>query len=160
MPAHKVVDESGTPQQHTLYAVFDDEEHAQQAERALQELGARPHTLGGADAQALREPPDSSGILGTVRRLVKGFGGESAEAKRYATHLDHGRIVLAVPVADRSAADRLTKLLVQQGGYDITYFSGTTVEEMSPAENARHGVPDHIGDPADERATGDRPVRP
>lgn len=132
--------------------MFESDHEARQAEAAL---SAPARAI--ADPRALRE---GSGVLGTITRLVKGaFGGERQEAERYAIHLEHGRVVLAVPSHRREDAERLTRVLVQHGGFDITYFGGVTIEEMSPIADARHGVPAHdAGTAADARSTGHTPV--
>lgn len=152
MAEHEAVDNAGTPRANRLYAVFESERDAQRAEIAMRALGAPASKL--TDPEPLQ---GGSGIIGTIARLVKGAGVEQQEADRYATHLQHGQTVLTVPVQQRDHADRLAQVLAQQGGFDITFYSDMTIEEMSPRASARHGVPAHdAGAEVDTSSAGRR----
>jgi hypothetical protein len=74
---------------------------------------------------------------------LKTIGGEKHEAERYARHIEEGRTVVALAVPSRDEAWSVTRTLVERGGYDVTYFSGWTIEHLSPQENIDHGLPTH-----------------
>lgn len=155
-------DAAGTPQEQYLYAVFNTTREAQQAEQSLAALHVPAQRLQGAAASRdRRNEADESGVLPKFERFIKGIGGEDLEAQRYAIHLEHGRVVLAMPCPDQSMADTLTRSLVQHGAYDVTYFSHWTIQHMSPTENAERGMPTYEASTgADELITGDLLHRP
>jgi hypothetical protein len=150
------IDQAGTPRTQTLYAVFDSEREAAQAEQALAGIGVAAQRLQGS-AEALKQPEaEAHGLTGVVTRMFKSVGGESLEGERYAMHVDQGRVVLTMPCLDQATADQLTKVLVPHGAWDVTYFGGWTIQHMSPGENAAHGMPTYEASttPEDYR-TGD-----
>jgi hypothetical protein len=141
MEKEPAINKAGTPQHDHVYAVFDHMEQAHHAIQALSTQGIQAHHLNGGDAaHLLREAVDP---LGKAERLVKRIGGETHEAERYAWHLEQGRIVLAVRVEHKEAADAATQTLKQHGAYDVTYFRGWAIQYMSPLENTQHGLPTH-----------------
>lgn len=145
MAERDVIDQAGTPKGDSLFAVFDGEQQAQQAERALTEAGFHPQRLRPqASAAALQGAPAQDSLWNRLSRLMKTFGGgENHEAERYADHLQHQRIVLAMPVADREAALRACRQITDNDGYDVTYYRALAIEYMSPEANERHGVATH-----------------
>jgi hypothetical protein len=151
MAKQDITDAAGTPKTGHVYAVFDGQREAQQAEQALAQRGMQPKTLERQDAaHTLQAPREEAGIVGKLERLVKGIGGESNEAKRYATYLEQGRVVVAVPVADRDTALRIARTLTEHGAYDVTYFSGWSIEYMSTESDAKRGLPTHATTNVDE----------
>ena len=144
MAGHDVVNEAGTPRRNHVFAVFDHASMALQAEKALEEKGIRSQRLQGTeDADALQSPDQSAGIVRKLERIVKFVGGESNEAKRYASHLEQGRIVLAIPAPDRDAALQARDVLIRYDAYDLTYFRDWAIEYLAPEANTRRGLPDH-----------------
>ena len=142
MAEQESVDRAGTPQIDHLYAVFDREDQANEAEKALSSQGVtteRLHTQ--QHARALQEPESKIGKV--MRAVTKGFGGEGNEAERYARHVQEGRIVLTVAAPNKDAADAVTQTLTQHGAYDVTYFRPLGIEYMSASENQEHGLPTH-----------------
>lgn len=143
MAEQDAVDRAGTPAEKHLYVVLDGEQRAAEAEGAMASEGvAAVRMADERHRQALSEPVEG-GVLGTVGRLLKRIGGESNEAERYAGYLDQGKIVLAVPAADRETAVRLSDLLAGHDAYDMTYFSGWSIEYFHPEANERRGIPTH-----------------
>ena len=140
MEKEPAIDIAGTPQHDHVYAVCDHEGQARQAMQALTTQGIQVHHLSADAAHLLLEPTHP---LGKAERLVKKIGGETHEAERYARHLEEGRIVLAVRVEHKEAADAATQTLKQHGAYDVTYFRGWAIQYMSPLENTQHGIPTH-----------------
>lgn len=141
MKEETAINQSGTPKEETVYAVFGDERAARGAEEALRAFGVEPAYLRGPDqAQMLKEPADE-GVGSHIERWLKTLGGESHEAQRYGEHLDHGRVVLVVPAPDRDTAVALTDLLTSHGAFDVTYYSGWTIEHTSWQDDAARGLP-------------------
>jgi len=159
MNTDAVVTGSGTAKTQSIYAVFDS---AQEADRARQELaaqGAQASRLEGhTDARALDGEGDkATGIMGKIARAVQTFGGEDQEADRYSIHLHQGRTVLVVQAPSYQAAQALTGALTRHGGYDVTYFGDSTIEQMAERVDAARGVPPNDATAtADEHSTGDR----
>ncbi len=135
------VDAAGTPDKQQLYAVFDSEQEADRAEQALSAQGSEWRRLQGQEAAHDLNQHDEDTVTGKIGRFIKGFGGEDLEAKRYSVHTQNGQVVLTVPCQDQETAQALTRLLTPFGAYDVTYFSNWTMEHMSPAANAAHGMP-------------------
>ena len=155
---HEVVDAGGTPERRNIYAVFDHEEQAREAERALSTLGVPTQRLGHSPASGdlSESKKDAEGFVGKFTNWIKGYGGEDMEAKRYSVHIDAGRVVIAVPAESQDNAQDITRVLTQHGAYDVTYFSDWTIVHESPAANARHGMPTYeAATEADEYTTGD-----
>jgi hypothetical protein len=71
------------------------------------------------------------------------MGGESNMAKRYAQHLEEGHVVLAAPVSDNETAEKFTRIVTNNGGYEVTYFRDWSIQYMSPTENINRGIPTH-----------------
>ncbi len=142
------IDDAGTPRAHTLYAVFDTQDGAREAERALKDTHKQnesgTHVLRGEkEAQRLRQENQTGrggNLLTKLERAVKRLGGETRLAERYAAHLELGRTVLVVDV-DHEDIDGLVDSLTSHGAYDVVYFSGGSIEHLSPAENAARGIP-------------------
>lgn len=126
------IDKAGTLQEHTLYAAFEGEQQARQAEEALAAGGTMTRRLQGSDsARHLRLQAEGSGdIAARVERTLKQPLGETGSAEHYAIAVESGHIVLAVPCADHAQAARLTRLLKEHGAYELSYFSGTGMEHM------------------------------
>ncbi len=155
---HQIVDAGGTPERRNVYAVFDTQEQAREAEQALAGMGVRAerldHSASAGDLSA--DKGDAPSLIGKVTNFFKGYGGEDLEAKRYAAHVDNGRVVIAVPADSQDNAQDLTRLLTRYGAFDVTYFSDWTIVHESPAENAQHGMPTYeAATEADEYTTGD-----
>jgi hypothetical protein len=144
------IDPAGTPKQHYIYAVFDDEDAYHRAEPALRAIGVEPEQLMKPHASTLEHPSTDAGVLAKVERfLKKSLGGESHMAEIYARYLQEGRIVVAAPVSDQDAAQEITRIITGQGGYEVTYFRTWGIQYMSPQENIDHGVPTHSGSNTD-----------
>ena len=145
MPEHDVIDQSGTPKDDSLFAVFDGAQQAEQAERALTAAGFHPQRLHPqASAPMLQGDAAQGSLWNRLSRVVKNIsGGEDHEAERYADHLQQNRIVLAMPVANRDEALEACRQITDNDGYDVTYYRALAVEYMSPEANERHGVATH-----------------
>jgi len=155
---HQIVDAGGTPERRNVYAVFDTEEEARQAQGALAATGLQTERLGHSSAAGdlSDSKGDARGAMAKFTNWIKGYGGEDMEAKRYAAHVDAGRVVIAVPADSQDNAQDLTRILTGYGAFDVTYFSDWTIVHESPAENAEHGMPTYeAGTEADEYTTGD-----
>jgi len=139
------IDRAGTPQVNSLFAVFPDNEAYGRAERELQALGLQPEQLRKDDAAMLAGPQAEAGMLGILGRFLKGIGGETNMAKNYVQHLRDDRVVLACRVADEKTAERATRIITDQGGYEVTYFRPLGIQYMSPKENLEKGIPTHAG---------------
>ena len=140
-----VIDRSGTPKHDSLFAVFDDAQQAERGQRALTDAGFHPQRLHPrASAPALQGDATQDSPWNHLTRLVKTIsGGEAHEAERYADHLQQGRTVLAMTVADREAALRACRLIADNDGYDVTYYRALAIEYMRPEANERHGIATH-----------------
>ena len=111
-----------------LYAVFDTEAELQQAEQVLLSAGVQ--------LQRLLNPRKRS-IIAHIERFLMRFGEDLVGLQRYAVHAENGRAVLAVPVADRSAARQIYQTLSQHGAYDVTYFRTWTAEYVGPRQKVQ-----------------------
>src|SRR5579871_2726052 len=137
------INPSGTPKEETVYAVFADERAASGAEEALRAFGVEPAFLRGPEQSRALKAPTDEGVGSHIERWLKTLGGESHEAQRYGEHLEQGRLVLVVPAADRDTAVALTDLLTSHGAFDVTYYSGWTIEHTSWQEDTARGLPTH-----------------
>ena len=108
-----------------LYAVFDTEAEMQQAEQALVATGVQPQRFGNTRHRS---------ILAQVERALMRLGEDLVGLQRYVAQAASGHAVLAVAVADRSAARQIYQTLVQHGAYDVTYFRTWTAEYVGPRE--------------------------
>ena len=108
-----------------LYAVFDTEAEIQQAEQALVSTGVQLQRFRSARYRS---------IVAHIERVLMRLGEDLVGLQRYAVHADCGHAVLAVAVADRSAARQIYQTLVQHGAYDVTYFRTWTAEYVGPRE--------------------------
>jgi hypothetical protein len=140
-----VIDSAGTPKDDSVFAVFDAEQQALRAERALTDAGFHPQRLHPrSSTPALQGAAAQDSLWDRLTRLLKTIGGgEGHEAERYADHLRQGRFVLAVHVPDKGAALVACRLITGNDGYDVTYYRPLAIEYMSPEANARHGVATH-----------------
>lgn len=126
------IDGAGTLQKRHLYAVVDDEPAAREVEGALRGEGSQSERLAGrAAATALTEEAQGSGgALHKAMRSLKSGAGETQYAEHYATHVENGRIVLAVPCRDRDTVEKLIGTIKEHGGYDFAYFSDGSIEAV------------------------------
>jgi hypothetical protein len=114
-----------------LYAVFDTEAEIQQAEQAL--------TSTGVQAQRFRTARYRS-IVAHIERVLMRLGDDLVGLQRYAVQAESGHAVLAVAVADRSAARQIYQTLMQHGAYDVTYFRTWTAEYVGPRQKVEQDV--------------------
>jgi hypothetical protein len=145
MKSNTPIDQAGTPQVNSLFAVFPDSDAFRRAEAELTALGLKPELLQKEDASALDGPATGAGVLATISRFVKGIGGETNMAKNYVQHLQEERVVLACYVADQDTAEKATRIITNQGGYEVAYFRPLGIQYMSPTENVKQGIPTHSG---------------
>jgi hypothetical protein len=138
-----MINKSGTPAPLHIYAVFDNAEGYRRAEQELIAIGVQPDKLERDDVSALQPPPDKAGPLEKIERFLKGIGGETNMAKRYANYLQQGGTVLAAPVPNNDAVETIARIVTKNGGYEVTYFGDWTIKYMSPSENIDHGAPTH-----------------
>jgi hypothetical protein len=117
---------------HCLYAVFDTEAEMQQAEQALAAIGVQPQRFGNARHHS---------ILAHIERALMRLGEDLVGLQRYVVQAENGHAVLAVAVADRSAARQIYQTLVQHGAYDVTYFRTWTAEYVGPRQKVEQEVP-------------------
>ena len=108
-----------------LYAVFDTEAEMQGAEQALVAMGVQPQHFGNTRHRS---------ILAPLERALMRLGDDLVGLQRYAVQAESGHAVLAVAVADRSAARQIYQTLVQHGAYDVTYFRIWTAEYVGPRQ--------------------------
>jgi hypothetical protein len=108
-----------------LYAVFDTEAVMQQAEQALAALGVQPQRFSNSRHRS---------ILAHIERAMMHLGDDLMGLQRYAVQAENGHAVLAVAVADRSAARQIYQTLVQHDAYDVTYFRTWTAEYVGPRQ--------------------------
>jgi hypothetical protein len=137
------IDRSGTPRLRYVYAVFDDQEKSRGAMAELLSIGIHAEQLQGSDASSLQHADEKSGVAGKLGRFLKGMGGESNMAKRYARLLQDGRIMLAASVSSNDLAEAFTHVATSHDGYEVTYFRDWGIQYMSPSENIKHGLPIH-----------------
>jgi len=114
-----------------LYAVFDTEAEIQRAEQALMSTGIQ--------AQRFRSARYRS-IVAHIERVLMRLGEDLVGLQRYAVHADCGHAVLAVAVADRSAARQIYQTLMLHGAYDVTYFRTWTAEYVGPRQKVEQDV--------------------
>jgi hypothetical protein len=110
---------------HCLYAVFDTEAEMQQAEQALVATGVQPQHFRNARHH---------GIVARIERALMRLGEDLVGLQRYEVQAESGHAVLAVAVADRSAARQIFQTLMQHGAYDVTYFRTWTAEYVGPRQ--------------------------
>jgi hypothetical protein len=151
----KTLDPAGTPRPQHIFAVFDGMKEMEAAAAELRERGIDPEEYQPRDASKLGAPNPEEPVIGKVGRFVKGLGGESHMAERYAHYLQVGHPVLAVPIKDRDAAEQVARLVTKRGGYEVTYFRDWAIQYMSPDENRARGIATHshtnvIGEDSDE----------
>lgn len=131
---------------HCLYAVFASDDEARRAEQACMAAGAWPQRLLG---------PWKRGLVGRIERFFMRFGEDLIGMQRYALHAESGRVVLAVPAADRSAAMQFHQLLAHHGAYDVAYFRNWTVEYVGPRDQEK----EDLVAAADMTAAGQEPAQ-
>jgi len=129
---HSKVANDGTLQKRHLYAVVDNEQQAHEIVQALNNEGVDVDALAGRrEAETLtKEAQGPTSLVQKATRFMKNATGEKQYATHYATHVENGRIVLAMPCPDRAAADKLVAIIKEHGGYDMTYFSDGTMESI------------------------------
>ena len=129
---HSKVANDGTLQKRHLYAVIDNEQQAHAVVQALNNEGVDVDALAGRrEAETLtKEAQGPTSLVQKATRFMKNATGEKQYATHYATHVENGRIVLAMPCPDRAAADKLVAIIKEHGGYDMTYFSDGTMESI------------------------------
>lgn len=129
------ISDLGMPLEDHLFAVFNTPEAADHAAQDLAKLDVPVHRLTGPEAVSALMGPETgtNDVLAMVRRVLRGFSEEAHEADRYARHLEHGRVVLAMPAENRAVAVLLTNLLTRDGGYDVTFYDNLTYEHLTPA---------------------------
>ena len=129
---HSKVANDGTLQKRHLYAVIDNEQQAHAVVQALNNEGVDVDALAGRrEAETLtKEAQGPTSLVQKATRFMKNATGEKQQATHYATHVENGRIVLAMPCPDRAAADKLVPIIKEHGGYDMTYFSDGTMESI------------------------------
>ena len=108
-----------------LYAVFDSEAERQGAEQALVAMGVQPQRFGNTRHRS---------IFAHIERALMRLGEDLVGLQRYVVQAESGHAVLAIAVADRSAARQIYQTLVQHGAYDVTYFRTWTAEYVGPRE--------------------------
>ncbi len=130
---HRKVANDGTLQTRHLYAVVDTEQQAREVMHALKNDGVDVDALEGRrQADTLnKEAQGPTSLLQKASRFMKNATGEQGYATRYATHLVNGRIVLTMPCPDRATVDTVVAIIKAHGGYDMTYLSEGTMENIS-----------------------------
>src|SRR5690348_13540790 len=98
------INDLGMPVEDHLFAVFNTPQAADRAAHDLAKLDVPVHRLSGPQAVSALMGPDTgtTDMLGMARRVLRGFSEEAHEAERYARHLEHGRVVLAMPAENRA----------------------------------------------------------
>ncbi|MDB5074823.1 MAG: hypothetical protein JWO42_1002 [Chloroflexi bacterium] len=144
---------TGTPQPRHIFAVFDSVDGCKDAVQELNTIGIQAEKLQADDASSLQRPADNAGVLGKFGRFLKGMGGETNMAMRYAQHLQDGHVMLAAPVSDNETAQKVTGIVTGHGGYEVTYFRDWSIQYMSPNENIDRGVPTHSTTNTDKPGT-------
>jgi hypothetical protein len=137
------IDRSGTPRTRYVYAVFDNRDASRDAYTELLSIGIHAEQLDGTDAPSLEHSGEKAGVVGKIDRFLKGLGGESNMATRYAKLLRDGHVVLAAPVPSNELAAAFTHIAASHDGYEVTYFRDWGIQYMSPSENIKHGLPIH-----------------
>ncbi|HKO23324.1 MAG TPA: hypothetical protein VJY65_01145, partial [Chloroflexota bacterium] len=97
----------------------------QQAEQALVATGVQPQRFSNSRHRS---------ILAHIERAMMRLGDDLVCLQRYAVQAESGHAVLAVAVADRSAARQIYQTLAQHGAYDVTYFRTWTAEYVGPRQ--------------------------
>jgi hypothetical protein len=108
-----------------LYAVFDTEAEMQGAEQALVAMGVQPQRFSNVRRRS---------IVAHIERGLMRLGEDLVGLQRYVVQAESGHAVLAVAVADRSAARQIYQTLVPHGAYDVTYFRTWTAEYVGPRQ--------------------------
>ena len=108
-----------------LYAVFDTEAEMQGAEQALVAMGVPPQRFSNSRHRC---------IVAHIERALMRLGDDLVGLQRYVVQAESGHAVLAVAVADRSAARQIYQTLAQHGAYDVTYFRTWTAEYVGPRQ--------------------------
>jgi hypothetical protein len=136
-----ILGKDGTPRGRHLFATFADGATAGCAEEELAAEGIKfIHLYGAGDADGLKHSAAHS-PLWRIERILKNIGGESHEAHRYAKHLEDGQVVVALAVRDRQSALEISHKLTLHGAYDVTYYTGWTIEHTSCVEDSLRGFP-------------------
>ena len=115
-----------------LYAVFDTDAEIQQAEQALVAMGVQPQRFSNSRHRS---------IVAHIERVLMRLGEDLVGLQRYVVQAESGHLVLAVAVADRSAARQIYQMLVQHGAYDVTYFRTWRAEYVGPRQKVEQEVP-------------------
>ncbi len=129
---HSKVANDGTLQKRHLYAVVDNEQQAHAVVQALNNEGVDVDALAGRrEAETLtKEAQGPTSLVQKATRFMKNATGEKQQATHYATQVENGRIVLAMPCPDRATADKWVAIIKEHDGYDMTYFSDGTMESI------------------------------
>jgi len=129
---HRKVAHDGTLQTRHLYAVVDDEQQAHAVMHALKNAGVDVDALAGRQqADTLtKEAQGPTSLIQKATRFMKNATGEKQQATHYATQVENGRVVLAMPCPDRATADTVVAIIKEHDGYDMTYVSEGTMESI------------------------------
>lgn len=138
-------DAANRPTKHCLYAVFDSEEDAHQAEQALVErsIEVRRPTWKESSGDHNPHKMHAHGIrdaLHDVMDVMHELKAEIYELDHYADHAAQGHVVLVACGTGHVAAQQILPLLTRYGAYDVTYFGDWAVTYLSPAEHSAPAV--------------------
>lgn len=119
---------------HCLYAVFDRDEQATAAERALTARGiqvTRPDWAA-TEWSAVIHPSVHVGVWRALQGILRDFNLFAREVERYDAYAAGGRTVVVVCDVDRARASRALPILAAYGADDITYFGDWVTEYPLP----------------------------
>ena len=126
------------PTKHCLYAVFDSEEDARQAEQALVERSIEVRRPAWKESSVDYNPHtmNAHGIRDALHDVMHELKAEICELDHYADRAAQGHVVLVACGTSHAAAQQILPLLTHYGAYDVTYFGDWAVTYLSPAEHS------------------------
>ncbi|MEW6278581.1 MAG: hypothetical protein AB1758_08175 [Candidatus Eremiobacterota bacterium] len=90
--------------------------------------GCQPHE----EVCLCRADQEDSALGRALHRIVTNLTEEGHACEIYREELAHGHDILAVRAPDRRWADRISEILVCNGGHQIRYYGDWTVLDLAP----------------------------
>ena len=119
----------------TVVGILDDPDAATSALDELIAAGVPEERLqvlcGEAGARRLDPSGKRHGLLGRLQRVVQQYADkEVSHVQRQAAELRAGRFLVAAPAEDEEEAERVSKILTENGGHFINRYGKWTVQRL------------------------------
>lgn len=102
----------------TVVAILDREPAVRSASEGLAESGFEFEILAGEEGRAHIDPGSDDGVIGTVKKLIKGFGDQHRIIDRLDNALRKGKIVVSVEIDGDDPSEAIS-ILTEHGGHYV-----------------------------------------